>query len=295
MASQLDVCGDFSSDVYLKTAEDAFAYLETHNLALASDGKNNIIDDYCALAAAVELYKVTKKDAYRVAANVRAESLMNRLVSWKNYSNYWRADDGDRPFFHAVDEGFPVVSLIYYLDICDSGVKQKVLDVVKKSLEFDLAVTSEVPNAFGYARQLVQHKDGTRNSSFFYPHDTETEPWWQGEDARLASLSCAARLAVPYFRSDKNFAEKLEKYGDDQLNWILGLNPFDASMLYGTGRNNPEYMFFATWQYTNMPGGISNGITSGLENEHDIDFNVPYSVTGKDYDWRWGEQWLAGY
>ena len=292
MASQLDVCGDFSSDVYLKTAEDAFAYLETHNLALASDGKNNIIDDYCALAAAVELYKVTKKDVYRVAANVRAESLMNRLVSWKNYSNYWRADDGDRPFFHAVDEGFPVVSLIYYLDICDSGVKQKVLDVVKKSLEFDLAVTSEVPNAFGYARQLVQHKDGTRNSSFFYPHDTETEPWWQGEDARLASLSCAARLAVPYFRSDKNFAEKLEKYGDDQLNWILGLNPFDASMLYGTGRNNPEYMFFATWQYTNMPGGISNGITSGLENEHDIDFNVPYSVTGKDYDWRWGEQWL---
>jgi hypothetical protein len=63
-------------------------------------------------------------------------------------------------------------------------------------------------------------------------------------------------------------------------------------MLYGRGRNNPEYMFFDSWQYTCMPGGISNGITAGLNNEHDIDYNVPYSVTGKDYDWRWTEQWL---
>ena len=86
--------------------------------------------------------------------------------------------------------------------------------------------------------------------------------------------------------------KKLDKYADDQLNWILGLNPFDVCMLYGKGRNNPEYMFFGSWQYTCMPGGISNGITAGLNNGHDIDFNIPYSVIGKDYDWRWTEQWL---
>ena len=263
-----------------------------HNLEIVGDGKNNIIDDYCALAAAVELFKATKKEEYKNAADKRAENLLARLTSWKNYINYWRADDGDRPFFHAVDEGFPIVSLIYYLDICNNNTKQKVLDVVKKSLEFNLSITSEVPNAFGYARQLVQHKDGKRNSSFFYPHDTETEPWWQGEDARIASLACAARLAIPFFSSDKDFVKKLDKYADDQLNWILGLNPFDVCMLYGKGRNNPEYMFFGSWQYTCMPGGISNGITAGLNNEHDIDFNIPYSVIGKDYDWRWTEQWL---
>lgn len=214
------------------------------------------------------------------------------MSSWKNYKNYWRADDSDRPFFHAVDEGFPAVSLIYYLDICDSNTKLKVLDVLKKSMLFYLSITSEVPNAFGYARQLVQHKNGERNSSFFYPHDAETEPWWQGENARLASLACAARLAIPFYNSDKELQKKLQKYADDQLNWILGLNPYDVCMFNGKGYNNPEYMFFNSWQYTCMPGGISNGITAGLYNQHDIDYNVPYSVTGKDYDWRWTEQWL---
>ncbi|OGU35409.1 MAG: glycoside hydrolase [Ignavibacteria bacterium GWB2_35_6b] len=292
MASQLEVFGDFSSADYLKITEDAFEYLETNNVSLTNDGKENIVDDYCALTAATELYKATGKDVYKKAAGKRAENLITRLTSWKSYNNYWRADDGDRPFFHAADAGLPVTALLYYLDVCTETDKEKILNTVKKSFEFEFAVTSEVPNAFGYARQLVQHKDGGRNSSFFYPHDTETEPWWQGENARLASLAFAARLAVRYFKSDAAFSNKLEQYAINQINWILGLNPYDASMLHGTGRNNPEYMFFGSYQYTNIPGGICNGITSGLNDEHDVDFNLLYSETGKDFDWRWGEQWL---
>jgi hypothetical protein len=292
MASQVGVSGDYSSNMYLKTAEEAFQYLETNNITLTNDGKENIIDDYCALAAATELYKATRKDIYKKAADKRAESLMGRLISKEGYSNYWRADDSDRPFFHPSDAGLPVVALLYYLEICDKDVEKIILGVIKKSLGFELDITSEVPNAFGLARQLVQHKDGRRNSSFFYPHDTETEPWWQGENARLSSLASASLLAKSYFQSDPAFSEKLEKYANDQVNWILGLNPFDVCMLDGTGRNNPEYMFFGSYQYENSPGGICNGITAGLNNEQDIDFNLPYSITGKDYDWRWVEQWL---
>jgi len=91
---------------------------------------------------------------------------------------------------------------------------------------------------------------------------------------------------------DKPLHDSLESFATDQLNWILGLNPFDACMLEGTGHNNVEYGFFGTFEYTNAPGGIVNGITSGLENEHDIDLNLTYAQTGKDYDWRWSEQWL---
>jgi hypothetical protein len=292
IASQLGVCGGFSSETYLKSAEDAFEYLENYNIFLTNNSEENIIDDYCALAAATELYKATKKDVYKKAADKRAKSLMERLTSWQTYSNYWRADDKDRPFFHASDAGYPVVALTYYLDICDDKSKTIVLEVIKKSLNFELTVTAEVENAFGYARQLVQTKEAKRYSSFFYPHNTETAPWWQGENARISSLACAARIAGKHFSSDQKFRLQLEKYANDQINWIMGLNPFNVSMLHGTGRNNPEYMFFGSYQYTSAPGGICNGITGGLENEHDIDFNVPYSVTGKDYDWRWAEQWL---
>ena len=60
----------------------------------------------------------------------------------------------------------------------------------------------------------------------------------------------------------------------------------------GSGANNPAYMFFTSYEYTNAPGGICNGITSGINDPHDIDFNVAFSATHRDDDWRWGEQWL---
>ncbi len=63
-------------------------------------------------------------------------------------------------------------------------------------------------------------------------------------------------------------------------------------MLQGKGRNNPAYMFFDSYEYTNAPGGICNGITAGYKDEEDIDFNLHFAETGKDDDWRWGEQWL---
>lgn len=330
--------GDFKSADYLKAAEDAFAFLEKNNLLFANDGKENILDDYCALVAAIELFRTTRKPVYREAADKRAASLAARLTSGAasgsgsatgtaggaaggttggvTYENYWRADDGDRPFFHPVDAGMPVISLLGYVEIADEAGRAKALDAVRKSLGFELAVTAEVANPFGYSRQLVQSKSGpaTRRTSFFFPHDTETAPWWQGENARLGSMAAAARLAARYFGdsgdgsamgsggkgaekgaekgADAAFADKLRAFGRDQMNWILGLNPFDSCMLHAKGRNNIAYLFFDSYEYTNAPGGICNGITGGYTDEDDIDFGLRYAATGKDDDWRWGEQWL---
>ncbi len=288
--------GDFKSAEYLKAAEDAFAFLEKHNLLFTNDGKENILDDYCALIAATELFRTTQKLVYKEAADKRAASLMARLTSvavgGASYENYWRADDGDRPFFHPVDAGLPVISLLGYIEIADEARRAQVLEAVRKSLGFELAVTAETANPFGYSRQLVQSKGGARRTSFFFPHDTETAPWWQGENARLGSMAAAARLAVRYFGNDAVFAGKLRAFGRDQMNWILGLNPFDACMLHDKGRNNIPYMFFDSYEYTNAPGGICNGITGGYTDEEDIDFGLRYAQTGKDDDWRWAEQWL---
>jgi hypothetical protein len=292
MAGTFPVSGDFSNAVYLQTAEDAFAFLEKNNLAFNPDGKENILDDYCALLAATELFKATKNAGYKTAADRRVENLMNRLITSGGHTNYWRADDGDRPFFHAADAGMPVISLLNYYEIADEMTRPKVLATVRKSLEFELAVTKEVTNPFGYARQLVQSTNGLRRTAFFYPHDTETGLWWQGENARLSSMAAAARLAAKYFKDDPAFCDQLQAYAWDQLNWILGLNPYDCCMMQGAGRNNIFYMYFKSYEYNNAPGGICNGITGGVSNPDDIDFNLGFAVTGKDEDWRWGEQWL---
>ncbi len=292
MASTFKVSGDFSNADYLRAAAEAFDYLEKNNLLFANDGKENILDDYCALLAATELYRATGKPVYRIAADKRARSLEARLTASGTYANYWRADDQDRPFFHPVDAGLPVISLLKYVEIAEGPERTRALDAVRKSLEFELAVTGEVANPFGYSRQLVQDKTGARRTSFFFPHKTETEPWWQGENARLGSLAAAAKLAVRHFGGDEDFKRNLGAFSQDQLNWILGLNPYDSCMLQGKGRNNPAYMFFDSYEYTNAPGGIVNGITAGYKDEHDIDYCLHFSQTGRDDDWRWTEQWL---
>jgi GH18 family chitinase len=292
IAARLPLGGDFDKGTYLRAAETAFAFLEQNNEALLNDGVENIVDDFCALAAATELLRTTGKDVYRAAAQRRANSLLGRLVSSGDYKDYWRADDKDRPFFHPSDAGGPIVTLLSYYDLADQQSRSRIKEAVRRSLSFELSVTNEVANPFGLARQYVQSKGRGRRSEFFFPHDTETAPWWQGENARLGSLATAARLAAPLFDDEPAFAAKLRGYATDQLNWILGLNPFDASMLHGSGRNNPEYGFFSSWQYTNFPGGIVNGVTSGFKDDSGIDFNLPYAMTHEDVDWRWGEQWL---
>jgi hypothetical protein len=291
LASTMPIDGDIPRHQYLSAAEDAFHFLDAHNREVLNDGVENILDDYCALMAATELYSATNDEAYRRAANRRADSLMARLTSSGAWNGYWRADDGKRPFFHPADAGLPVISLLNYYKIASPMTQPKVLDAVEHSLQFELNVTSEVNNPFGYARQLVRTK-GTVRSAYFFPHDTEAAPWWQGENARLASLSAAARMAVPLFAGKPEFQVRLRSYAWNQLHWILGRNPFDATMLMGSGHGYAPYMFFKSYKYTGAPGGIVNGITAGLDNEDGIAFNLGYAATGKDEDWRWTEQWL---
>ena len=81
--------------------------------------------------------------------------------------------------------------------------------------------------------------------------------------------------------------QELKIYAQVALDWIFGHNPFDVCMMQGVGHNNPRY----ETGFWNAPGGVCNGITSGLEDENDIDFKIP-SVTIPTQSWRWTEQWI---
>jgi hypothetical protein len=292
LASTMDADGEFKRQDYLRVAEDAYRFLDAHNKELINDGVENIVDDYCALLAATELYRATHDDAWRKAADVRAANLMARLITRDGQQDYWRADAGTRPFFHPTDAGLPVVALLEYASIATPAQQKAARDAVRRSLAYELHVTGDVNNPFGYARQLVRMGNGSVRTAFFFPHDSEAAPWWQGENARLASLAAAARMAAPLFADDPSFRGQLENYAWNQLHWILGRNPYDTSMLMGSGQRNAPYMFFKSYEYTSAPGAIINGITAGIDDEDGIAFNLGYAQTGRDDDWRWTEQWL---
>lgn len=283
---------DYTQVEYIMAAKAAYEYLEANNEKYTNNGKWNVVDEYCALDALVELYKTTREYDYIRKARDMSARLISKLRAVDGEKAYLAAEDGsDRPFFSAADSGQPVVSLLNYADIePQAELAAGAIAAAKKLMKYELWVTNEVSNPFGYARQLVQDGNGTRRTAFFFPHTSEAQPWWQGDNARIASLATAARLMADYTDCPE-FKKQLCAYADDQINWILGLNPFDSCMIEGYGRNNIQYFFNNRYDFINCPGGICNGITSALDDENGIEFVLKPNDRISD-NWRWAEQWI---
>ncbi|MEJ2883916.1 glycoside hydrolase family 9 protein [Pedobacter sp. GR22-6] len=280
--------GAFSPEEYLAAAERAFAHLEQFSLTYADDGKDNIIDDYCALMAATELWKATGKVQYQKAARIRAANLGRRLSP----SGYFVANDQGRPFWHAADAGLPVIALARYLDMeKEKRNRATALQTIKKALDYQLSITDAVSNPFGYARQHSLYK-GKLQQGFFIPHENESGWWWQGEDARLGSLAAAAivggRLVYPG-KGAFGVKAELSEFAENQVSWILGRNPYDVCMMYGYGQHNVPYMA-AMYGHGTGKGGISNGIT-GKDGKGDGS-GIDFKVQDNGNEWRWSEQWI---
>ncbi|HEU0276264.1 MAG TPA: glycoside hydrolase family 9 protein [Rhodanobacteraceae bacterium] len=303
-ASTYKVSGEYDNRRYLTTAVEAFRYLQQHNRTLNRGTPDNILDEAETLVAATELYKATGERQYAAVARTMAGKLMGRLGSWHQYHNYWRAGADDRPFFNATSEGLPAVYLANYLDIADPAERAQAVTVLRQAMQFALQITGEGANPFGYAREFVQDVKGKRYTNFFYPHDvtpsTQSGGWWQGENARIASLATAARLvslqSMIAGDAADDFTRQLEQYATDQLNWICGLNPYASCMLNGVGLNNPEYYDAdGTWQFLPQAGGINNGIAGVTASGRGIGYEPHYRSGGFQAvpdSWRHMEQSL---
>ncbi|SEI53700.1 N-terminal ig-like domain of cellulase [Dyadobacter sp. SG02] len=280
--------GAFTSAQYLAAAKRAFAHLQVNNLKYCDDGKENILDDYCALMGATELWLATGENEYRDEARKRAKNLEKRMTP----AGYFIANDANRPFWHASDAGLPIVALCRYMEAEGNlAFRNGAFITVKKALDYNLRVTDEVANPFGYARQSFL-MNGTVKNGFFIPHENESGWWWQGENARLASLASAALLGgrqVYPVKGGLGTSEKLMAYAGRQLSWILGGNPYEACFMYGFGRNNMPYMK-SMYGHGSERGGISNGVT-GKDGNADGS-GIDYKPHDNGNEWRWTEQWI---
>lgn len=281
---------EFAQQEYLQAAKTAWHFLSRNNERYTNDGKWNLVDEYCALLAVVELFRTTHEYAYLHAARQMAQRVLQRGVLEKDGLRF-EVEDGV-PFHHPSDEGLPVVALLAYCDIeTEEETRRRVQEACEQVLRYQLALSHRGANPFNYPR--FEHKDtqdGKVKSKFFFPHRSTVEPWWQGENARIASLSSAARL-LSCRVADAKFAAQLVAFADDQINWVLGLNPFDSSMMEGFGRNHISYFFGSRYDFLNCPGGIVNGITSAVDNDKGIAF-IKERTGEVDDNWHWAEQWL---
>ncbi|EMF7414672.1 TPA: glycoside hydrolase family 9 protein [Vibrio parahaemolyticus] len=290
-ASRLGVHGEYDQQKYRNAAENGYWHLKEHNTQYLNDGEENIIDEYCALLASVELFKATKETRYLEESRLWAQRLVARQMSDEQIQHFWSANqDGSRPYFHAAEAGLPVIALCEYLAIEEDAVQtESVKRIVNRACEFEIKISNKVTNPFGYPRQYVKGVNESKRDAFFVAHNNESGYWWQGENARLGSLATMAYLAQPHIASQE-IQQQLSVFAQDALNWIVGLNPYDMCMLDGHGRNNPDYL--PQYGFFNAKGGVCNGITGGFEDEEDIAFNPPAQKDDMLQNWRWGEQWI---
>jgi hypothetical protein len=278
----------FTAENYLDAAEKAYAHLLINNKAYDDDGRENIIDDYCALMASTELWIATDSALYRDEARKRMNNLADRMTP----RGYFRANDTNRPFWHAADAGLPIVALVRYLDKeTDSSSRTIALGTIRKALDYELNVTRKVGNPFGYARQNFLY-NGAVKEGFFIPQTNESGWWWQGENARLGSLAAAAilggRLVYP---ADGGWGvrNELAEFAADQIGWILGRNPFSVTFMHGFGKNNPPVISALFGHGTNK-GGIANGVTGRKGNGDGS--GIDWKTSDDGNEWRWIEQWI---
>ena len=107
--------------------------------------------------------------------------------------------------------------------------------------------------------------------------ETQAADWWVGINAHLASngigLVRASRLL-----DDARLASLAQR----QLDWIFGVNPFDASTITEVGGNQPK--LFVTNEFRPatplIPGGVMNGIGG---NDADAPVLLPRSYHTCEY------------
>jgi hypothetical protein len=117
-------------------------------------------------------------------------------------------------------------------------------------------------NAFGIVPYgLFRSRPGSDRQAgkfwyrYFYP---ENPDWVVGINANLASTGVGLLLAGKHLGEPAWTA-----LAQRQLDWILGVNTFNASTVMGSGHNNPQHMFSGGYYPPTpfLPGAVMNGIS----------------------------------
>ncbi len=419
------------SSSWLTGAKKAYTHLKLHNNSYINDGNENIIDDYCGLLAAAELYRADGDILYKNDVSERAE----RIIAKQSDEGWFYSDDQrTRLFYHAAEEGLVLIALAEAVSVTQNSSYKNAL---KKARDWYVSATRDGKNPFDYVplqytplsgsvnyasnssvqasseavwgtnpashavdgdittswnsepgwdnsdtldtitvdletiealtkiainwgdeyatnftvevsadgiswnetgqfswrsggveqisfdeqdvrfiRVICQRwywyevwegqwqspmfysikeitaygaPETDRSSSFFMPHDNETGYWWQGENARLGSMSAGLVWAELTLKNKLNPTDTVSEIAQAQLDWILGKNTEGICMMTGRGtKGYPTYN--AQYGIPNVLGGICNGITG----DDDRGGKSPYYFmdTTKSSSWRWIEQWL---
>lgn len=124
--------------------------------------------------------------------------------------------------------------------------------------------------------EAQQIKSGVRLNDQFYLKSFPTWTSFRGNSGTILSQAKGLSTAANYLNDTELLALSYK-----QLDWHLGLNPFNQSLMYGEG-----YRYAA--QYSAMSGNLVGGLPVGVQTHFNRD--IPYWPAENVYNWK--EIWV---
>ena len=251
----------------LKAAEKCFEWCRKSDL-------NNPRSIGAAIQASTEMFKTTGEKIYMDFAVIQA-SLLYKL----------QADNpGDGPsgfFYTSFSDTEPYKNYsrgcLEFISLCDiiktfpSHNDATLWKEMISNYAFNyLALIAENNNFRIIPYGLYTGKDPGGNKkagNYWYRYFVGLESKWLGINANLASAGVGLVKAAEIL-NDKSLSALAQK----QLDWIVGVNPYNSSTIHGIGYNHPDHFGGSTFlpKTPVLPGGVMNGLCGDDADQADI-------------------------
>ncbi len=245
-----------------------------------------------SIQASIEMYKTTNKNIYKDHAIAQALKLKELQVKIHkgNVGGYFHSSFTDKEPYKHIWHG-----CLEYISLCDltetfpehkdSRIWKDMLSDYSNHYLFFISQK----NSFGIVPYgLFKDKDpggNRKNGNLWYRYFMQPElSWWVGINANIASAGVGLMKAAGVLNNPE-----LKAVAQRQLDWIMGVNPFNSSTIVSVGYNQPERFSGGEFHpFTPViPGAVMNGLGGDSEDQ-------PVIGTG---NWQISEYWtpMAAY
>jgi len=225
-----------------------------------------------SILASLELHKVTGKDQYKEFAFEQASRLQQLQAgdTGDGVSGYFNNSLSDHQPYKNISRG--CLEFISLCDLVQAFPLHEEIPVWKEMVyhyaENYLSVMT-ARNSFGivpFGLYASEDPGGNRKiGTFWYRYFMQPElDWWVGINANIASAGIGMVKAARIL-DDPGLMARAQR----QLDWILGVNPFNSSTMVGVGYNHPAHFPGSTFFPLTpvIPGAVMNGLGGDHEDQ----------------------------
>ncbi len=239
-----------------------------------------------SIQASIEMYKTTKQDIYKNFAIEQASQLKKLQANNQEGSvgGFFYTSSSDQEPYKNISEG-----CLEFISLCDLIQTFPLHKDVSSWKEMIANYTSQYlllmsqKNSFGiipYGLYSKQDSGGNRKvGNYWYRYFMQPElSWWVGINANIASAGVGLIKAASILNDPK-----LKALAQKQLDWIIGVNPFNSSTIVTVGYNHPKHFGGSSFRPLTpvLPGAVLNGLGGD---------NADQPVIGNG-DWQISEYW----